>query len=183
MKKQFTKQSILSNCGCYSREEAMIHLTKSKFTISEILDFDLPIKDKAWFIIMKCELTDDELKKIAIGCSLIVLPIYESKYPNNKAPREAIQAVKDYLKGKIKIKKLEQKRIKDIYTIYNFVTDTDCDSFYAAKSALYIIDIITNNLIIDAVLVVVSNSVWAAHGDAIIINKLLLFFKNFVIKN
>src|SRR3990167_7615399 len=37
----------------------------------------------------------------AIDCAERVLPIFEAKYPNDQRPRQAIQAAKDFLAGKI----------------------------------------------------------------------------------
>ena len=37
----------------------------------------------------------------AIDCAERVLPIFEAKYPNDQRPRQAIQAAKDYMAGKI----------------------------------------------------------------------------------
>src|SRR3990167_8191218 len=37
----------------------------------------------------------------AIDCPERVLPVFEAKYPNDQRPRQAIQAAKDYMAGKI----------------------------------------------------------------------------------
>ena len=37
----------------------------------------------------------------AIDCAESALPIFEAKYPNDQRPRQAIQAAKDYMAGKI----------------------------------------------------------------------------------
>ncbi len=138
MKTTFTKEYILANCGCYSKEQAEKYLTKTEFTISEILDFDLPLRDKGWFIRLECELTDVELRRFAIGCALVVLPIYESKYPENKAPREAIQAAKDYLAGIIGIGELIVKRKAAYAAAYaTAAAYTASTAAYAADAAAY----------------------------------------------
>ena len=111
MKTLFTNKYILNNWGCYDKSKVKLLIgSKPEFTIDEVLSLDVPLKDKAWFICKRCKLTDIELRQFAIGCALVVLPIYENKYPDNKAPREAIQAAKDYLSGSIDIDTLRIKR-------------------------------------------------------------------------
>src|SRR3990167_11449555 len=40
-------------------------------------------------------------KLFAIDCAERALPIFEAKHPNDQRPRQAIQAAKDYMAGKI----------------------------------------------------------------------------------
>jgi len=110
MKTEFTKNT--SNFGCYAENNNRQndYLPNDEFTITDILSANVSLKHKAWFIRYNCEFTVDEFRQFAIGCALCVLPIYEDKYPNNKAPREAIQAAKDYLAGIITIDVLREKR-------------------------------------------------------------------------
>ena len=99
------------NHGCYSEKKAKDLLQKrTEFSISDVLNSEIPLKDKVWFIRVNCQLTDTELREFAIGCALCVLPIYESKYPENKAPREAIEAAKAYLNKEIGLDDLRVKR-------------------------------------------------------------------------
>jgi hypothetical protein len=135
MKTLFTKDEILLNVGCYSKEDAIEILKgKTKFTIDEILSLDIPLKDKAWFIRKRCEFTDTQFRKFAIGCAYCVLPIYEAKYPENKAPREAIEAAEQYLAGTIDIDVLRQKRTA-AYAAY-----AAANAAYAAAYAAYAAD-------------------------------------------
>jgi len=60
-------------------------------------------------------MTTLEKKWFAIGCAEVVLSIYEAKYPDNKAPREAIEAAKDYLNDKCTIEFLKEKRSAAAY--------------------------------------------------------------------
>jgi hypothetical protein len=111
MKTFFKKATI--NWGCYNnhgqRKQDTIWFTES-LIISDILNADIPLKDKVWFIRRNCEFTTDEFRQFAIGCALCVLPIYEAKYPGDNKPREAVQAAKDYLAGVIGIGVLFEKR-------------------------------------------------------------------------
>src|SRR6266436_7077427 len=112
MKKDLTRAYVSSERGCYSKEQvdSLSFMKKDKFTVLHIVKSEIPLKDKFWFVIRKCELTTRQKQDIAIGVAEIVLSIYESKYPNNSAPREAIQAAKDFLNGLITVKVLRQKR-------------------------------------------------------------------------
>jgi hypothetical protein len=130
MKTLFTRDEILKNVGCYSKEDAVKILNnKPEFTINEILSLDIPLKDKSWFICKRCDFTDTEFRKFAIECAWVVLPIFEAKYPENKAPREAIEAAEQYLVGTIDINVLMQKRYA-AYAAYD-----DADDAYAAYAA------------------------------------------------
>lgn len=89
MKTNFTKST--ANFGCYNetRKQDKI-LPNEEFNINDVLNSDVSLNHKAWFIRNNCEFTTDEFRQFAIGCALCVLPIYETKYPENKAPRAAI---------------------------------------------------------------------------------------------
>lgn len=112
MKKNLTRAYVSSNRGCYSKEQvdALSFMKKEKFTLTTVVKSEIPLKDKFWFVINKGELTTRQYQDLAIGCAEVVLEIYESKYPNSKAPREAIQAAKDFLAGIITIEVLRAKR-------------------------------------------------------------------------
>ena len=48
--------------------------------------------------------------QLAIAFAEEVLPIFEKQYPNDRRPRLAIQAAKDYLEGKIGLEKLKKAK-------------------------------------------------------------------------
>ena len=136
MKKELTKAYISSERGCYSKEqvEALSFIKKKEEpTIIDVVESEIPLKDKFWFVINKCELTERQKQDIAIACAEIVLEIYESKYPNDKAPREAIQAAKDFLAGKITIDILRSKRNAVVYAAN--AAAYAADAAYAANVA------------------------------------------------
>jgi len=162
MKTLFTRDEILQNVGCYSKEDAVkILKDKTKFTINEILSLDIPLKHKALFVIKICEFTDTEFRKFAIGCAWVVLPIFEAKHPENKAPRKAIQAAEQYLSGTINIDILKQKRA----------------AAYAAASAANA-DSATTARAYDAAAAASSAAVYAT-SDTKYQDLLLNFFKSF----
>jgi len=120
MEKQFTKQFMHENRGCYS-EAILNDCDFMKFdepiTLDMILDSDIKLKHKYWFVCFKL-LTKEQNRKVAIGVAEILLEIYENKYPNDKRPREAIQAAKDYLVGTINLDELKTKRDAAAYASY-----------------------------------------------------------------
>lgn len=111
MKKELTREFVMSERGCYSREQAagLSFMKNNQFTVLDVVNSEIPLKDKYWFITKKC-LSTQENQELAIGVASIVLEIYENEYPNDKRPREAIQAAKDYLAGVIGIQELRDKR-------------------------------------------------------------------------
>ena len=145
MKKTFTKKYIAENKGCYSIDKVntLSFYTKEEITIEEISESEISLKDKFWFLVKKCELTTLQKQLLAISVAESVLPIYEAKYPGNYAPREAIQAAKDYLAGSITIDILRTKRAATDSTYA--ATDAaaaatataDAYSAYSAYSATY----------------------------------------------
>lgn len=134
MKKDLTKEFVASNKGCYDTEkvESLSFMKKDNFTIIDVVKSEIPLKDKFWFVIRKCELTLRQKQDLTIGCAEIVLTIYD-KYPDNKAPREAIQAAKDFLAGIITIETSRQKR-DNAHRARNDAYDADADA--ATRSAI-----------------------------------------------
>ena len=108
MKTEFTKQEMYNLKGCYSKEtlDNCSFMSKDNISLQSILDSEIPLKDKSWFIRNSIQLSDIEKRQFAIGCALVVLPIYENKYPSNDAPRKAIEAAEKYLKNEITLQEL-----------------------------------------------------------------------------
>ena len=109
--KTYTQAFMQDNCGCYSIDklEDTLMKGKTKITDIEIIESEIPLKDKFWFFCKKI-FSKQQNQQIAIRCAEIVLPIYEARYPENKAPREAIEAAKLFLSGHITINELLLKR-------------------------------------------------------------------------
>ena len=53
---------------------------------------------------------DKEIRLFAADCAEMVLPIYEKHYPDDKCPRLAIHAARDYANGLITIEELDAAR-------------------------------------------------------------------------
>ena len=136
MKTVFKKST--TDFGCYAEtNEQDQYLPNEDFTITDVLNSAAPLKDKAWFIISNCELTETQLREFAVKCAEIVLPIYEEKYPDNKAPRAAIEAVKAYLAGTISLDELIAKRNAVYAAVYAAVVPAAATTATAAAAAAY----------------------------------------------
>ena len=96
----FTKEFMLNNLIDHYSNENIIRLYfkdgNENINSDIILDSLIPIKDKYWFF---CHNVFDEKQnqEIAIKLAQIVLPIYEAKYPENTALRDAISTVRLFL--------------------------------------------------------------------------------------
>lgn len=108
MQKIFTKDFLIDKKGCYddSRLDKCSFMGVEPITIESILDSEIPLKDKYWFVCRKLA-TKEQNQQIAIDVALITIDIYEKKYPDNKAPRKAIEAAQAYLAGTITIDELK----------------------------------------------------------------------------
>jgi len=142
MKTTYSAKFMQENCGCYKEEngklESMVLKGRKEITYQDILDCGIPLKDKYWFFCKKV-FTKEQNQQIAIEIAECVLPIYEKKYPNNKALRQAIEAAKLYLTGHITLEELLKVR----YTAadaanaaYAYAADA-ANAAYAAADAAY----------------------------------------------
>jgi hypothetical protein len=103
---------MYDNCGCYSvsdLEACDFMQSGGDVTLRSIVNSSIRLKDKYWFVCRKLA-TIDENKAIAIRVAEIVLPIYEKRFPDNKAPREAIAAAGQYNRGEISRSELISRR-------------------------------------------------------------------------
>ena len=117
--KVFNNKFIKKNCGCYSQEKLRGIYTENSVECFEeelcdvtsemIINSTIPLKDKYWFFCKKL-FTKEDNQQIAIHVAEAVLPIYEEKYPDNKAPREAIELAKLYITEHISLDKLLKAR-------------------------------------------------------------------------
>ncbi len=78
--------------------------------------------DKLWVALRL--LSREDVIKAATDIAESVLHIYESKYPNDRRPRECIDAIRLYNRGEITKEQLIEKR-------------SDADAAYAAANAAY----------------------------------------------
>ena len=144
-KNLFTKKEILANCGCYSQKKANQVLTfvEEPVTIQAIMDLNIPLKDKRWFVWNACQLSLDQKKELALKLAWIVLPIYEEKYPNDSRVKDCLQATEDFNNNLITKKGLREKRDAAAYAAdaadaaAAAAADAAADAAYAADAAAY----------------------------------------------
>lgn len=136
MQQIFTTKFMTDNCGCYSDSKLMqcSFMSLSVITLESIIKSEIPLRDKYWFICKK--LADKKQnQQIAIRVAEIVLPIYEKRYPNNKAPREAIEAAKQYIAGHISLEQLREKRRAAAAAYADAYADAAYSAYADAKTA------------------------------------------------
>ena len=112
MKKEFTKEYILKNKGCYETEqiEALSFINQESIKIEDIIGSEMPLKDKGRFLVRKCELTTKEKAELAYELASVVLPIFEAKRPGDNRVKECLEAIQQFNLGKITRRQLMIKR-------------------------------------------------------------------------
>lgn len=138
MKTKFTHEELRNAKGCYSLEDINILIEKHGkkiITIKSILNCDISIRDKTWFVYNSCDLTLDEKKKLSLLLSWAVLPIFETKYPNDNRVRECLNGIEKFIKGEITKEELIILRRVAVYA----ADDADAaDATYVAD-AVYVV--------------------------------------------
>ena len=135
MKTTFSKQEILQNKGCYNTQEASdwfdkLSTDQNVLTIAEILNSEINIKDKRWFVYNSCGLTLAEKKALGLLLAWAVLPIYENKYPDDSRIRDYLDGIEKFNKGEIN---------EDELLILRHAANAAADAIYAvANAAAYV---------------------------------------------
>ncbi len=104
MKKLWSKSELQNARGCYSEEQIEKLWNGGRgetVTLVEIMESDTSIKDKRWFLFNKGQLTLDQKKALALITAWVVLPIFETKYPDDKRVRECLEGIEKFNKGEI----------------------------------------------------------------------------------
>ena len=138
MKTTFTKKDMMQRKGCYSMQQVvdLFFTDNTEITIETILTSSIPIKDKRWFVYNSCDLTLDEKKKLSLLLSWAVLPIFETKNPNDNRVRECLEGIEKFIKGEItKEELLILKLAAGDAADYAAATD-DYAAAYAAYAAI-----------------------------------------------
>ncbi len=100
MKKKITTEFIMSHGPCPDYPRSRIdQLIGSGKTPLQILELDIPAKDRVWVMTRSGILTHSELVQFAINCAERVLEDFESRYPSDKRPLVAIEAAKKWLRN------------------------------------------------------------------------------------
>jgi hypothetical protein len=112
--KKVTIEDVMSwyPCSRYPRERIKKLMGRKKYvTLNDIWKAKLDNEeDYLWLVLREEFITEHNLHKIAIYAAKLVLPIFEEKYPDDKRPRQAIEAKKKWLKGKISNEELKKAR-------------------------------------------------------------------------
>ena len=136
MKKEFRIDYIKDNKGCYSTEDVVacsfINKEKEIISIMDILNSEIPLKDKGWFLVRKCDLTIAQKKELSYLLALSVFPIHENKYPDDKIVRICLEAIKAFNSGEISREDLKTAA----YAAYE-AADSDYTTADAAYAAAY----------------------------------------------
>ena len=137
MKTLFNHDYMRANQGCYAETKGKLEqcsfMSKQEISISDILDSEIPLKHKAWFVINKCELTLDEKKLLALNCAKSVVSIYNAKYPNDTRVSDCIAAIELFREGKITREELLTARraaaayTDAAYTAYAYAAAADAN--------------------------------------------------------
>ena len=112
MKKIFKKEEILSNKGCYSREQVLnlSFINNREITLINIMESEISIQDKRWFLYNKGELSTNQKKVLALKLAWAVLPIYEDQYPGDNRVRDCLQDIEKFNLDNIFFNELAVKR-------------------------------------------------------------------------
>jgi len=98
--KKITTEFIMSHGPCPDYPRSRIaQLIGSGKTPLQILELDIPAKDRVWVMTREGILTHSELVQFAINCAERVLEDFESRYPSDKRPRVAIETAKKWLRN------------------------------------------------------------------------------------
>jgi len=79
MKMIFTKEYIIQNCGCYSKDfdkyrlNALLSKLGDKVTLYQLFKY-VPFEDFTWFILNKCEISEKEHIELANATVLYLFP-------------------------------------------------------------------------------------------------------------
>lgn len=76
MKKTFDSNYIKKHRGCYQMEEVDIlsFIGQDKISIMDILNSEITLKNKGWFVIKKTQLTTEQKKQLAYLMAVSVAP-------------------------------------------------------------------------------------------------------------
>ena len=108
--KPITVQDVLdwNPCGRYSKKLIeKLFAGRESITAIDICDMDIPALDKLWAVLRDQVIEVNDLHEIACRFAESTLINYESKYPDDKRPRLAIEAKRKWLQGEISDEELD----------------------------------------------------------------------------
>ena len=100
MKKKITTRFIMEHrpCDNYPMDRVRQLIGRGK-TPLEILDLDIPAADRIWVMTRPGVMSKKEYVEFAIACAKRSLKNFESRYPDDKRPHNAIMAAVTWLKN------------------------------------------------------------------------------------
>ena len=147
MKKQFTTEELINSKGCYSLNElkkCSFYKENSIIDVKDIINSEITIKDKMWFLYQKCELSNKIKIEYAAKFAWAVLPIYKDKYPNANRVENCLIAINDFKENKISKLELKKAASYVAYAAYaapaaSYVAyAASCSAYAAAYAAAYV---------------------------------------------
>jgi hypothetical protein len=99
----------LDPCEDYTREDVEeLWDGRESLSLVDICDLDIPPADIFWVVTLF--LPDRENRLFAVWCAERVLPIFETRYPDDKRPRMAIETARRYANGEATKDELNRAR-------------------------------------------------------------------------
>ena len=139
---KITLKWLKGKCACREAIDAYIEHTPGTDPIA-VIDAAMKTNRFDWAVwLMRNIFNKRQSVEFAIYCAEFAPPIYEKRFSKNKAPREAIEAAKCYLKKPCKKTKCDAA---DAYAAaadaaadaYAAVADADADAYAADAAAAY----------------------------------------------
>jgi len=113
MKKVTLNQILdLDLCDRYSVKRVKELMSGRKYvTAIDVINTEMDfLTDNTWLVVREEFLTDEMLHKVGIYAAELAIPIFEKEYPGEDRLRKAIEAKKEWLKGKITSAELGEAR-------------------------------------------------------------------------
>ena len=100
-------EEILKSGSCYSEDRIRELVGKRKsISLKNLLDMDISDADKVWAFSYLSFVDDRDKRLFACACAENVLHIYESRYPGDNRPGQAIEVARRYANGEATIEEL-----------------------------------------------------------------------------
>ena len=125
MKHQFKKEEV--DFGCYFEPENCVdrrHEFPESMEIQEILNLEIPVEHKFWFVFKNCDLTTKEKQILNLNCAKVNLFQYKSECKKNgwfekKEVAELIGLCEQYTNGVISLSEFNEKRNANTHAYAN----------------------------------------------------------------
>ena len=104
------------------------------FPLSEVLEV-CGLDDTLWALQIVIEPADKEIRLLACDYAKRVLPIFEKQHPEDKQPRQAIEASRQYARGEISIEQLGDAQDASWNASWNASSEASSEAAWAAWAA------------------------------------------------